>query len=146
MSIKIFECELLSDEQLKGINSTVNKSNYKKIFDNKVLVDTAGFVPLDVRIKQFLLAGEQSKINSELFDSDDWRYMFEHVNGNSLEVGDDIEDVAMKLNAIRERQSQILSRKVAKQTEEYTPDEGANTNSEAKSKSDAGSVNSSVDE
>ena len=109
MEVKIYESESFGAERLREINTTVHKASYKKIFDNKVLVDTAGFVPLDVRIKQFLLAGEQSKINSELFDSDDWRYMFEHVNGNSLEVGDDIEDVAMKLSAIRERQAEILS-------------------------------------
>ena len=51
---------LTAEQQKKLFNNAITISNYKKVFDNKVLVDTAGFVPLEVRIKQMLLSGEMS--------------------------------------------------------------------------------------
>lgn len=111
MELKHFTADVFGSETVKRLCTAVVKPSYKKIFDNDILVDTAGFVPLDVRIKQFLLAGEQAKISSEMFDSDDWRYMFEHVNDNTLEVGDDIEDVNRKLSVVLQRQKEILMRK-----------------------------------
>lgn len=102
---------LTAEQQKKLFNNSITISNYKKVFDNKVLVDTAGFVPLEVRIKQMLLSGEMSKINSSMYDSDDWRYMYDNINQNALEVGDDIEDVASKLSQVMKRRNEILSSK-----------------------------------
>lgn len=143
MELKRFSADVFSDKMVKELCTTVVKPSYKKIFDNDILVDTAGFVPLDVRIKQFLLAGEQAKISSEMFDSDDWRYMFEHVNDNTLEVGDDIEDVNRKLAVVLDRQREILLRKSAVADEEaYTPDE-ASDKKRSENKASDGSVNAS---
>lgn len=109
---KTYKADSFSEEQVKKLYSVAEPlSKYRKIFDNKILVDTSGFVPLNVRIKQMLLSGEQAKINAEMFDSDDWRYMFDHVQGNSLEVGDDIEDVATKLSLIVQKRNELLQRK-----------------------------------
>ena len=102
---------LTAEQQEKLFNNSITISNYKKVFDNKVLVDTAGFVPLEVRIKQMLLSGEMSKINSSMYDSDDWRYMYDNINQNALEVGDDIEDVASKLSLVMKRREEILQSK-----------------------------------
>lgn len=103
--IKRFESQKLSasDFILKG-----EEPCYKKIFENKKLVDTAGFVPLDVRIKQFLISGEQAKFSAEMFDSDDWRYMFDNINENALELSDDVEDVHRKLAVVIQRQNELL--------------------------------------
>lgn len=109
--LKQFTAGVFAAADIKRLCSSKPEITYKKIFDNKKLVDTAGFVPLNVRIKQFLVSGEQSKISSEMFDSDDWRYMFNHINENQLEVGDDIEDVARKLMIVQMRQREILARK-----------------------------------
>lgn len=117
MELKTFKADVFSESRLKEINSAQVKPSYKKIFDNVHLVDTAGFVPLDVRIKQFLVSGEQAKLSSEMFDSDDWRYMFEHINDNQLEVGDDIEDVNRKLSIVIARQQEILARKFGENPE-----------------------------
>lgn len=111
MNLKTFNADVFDEKTVNFLCTTKPEMSYKKIFDNKRLVDTAGFVPLNVRIKQFLLSGEQAKLSSEMFDSDDWRYMFEHVNDNSLEVGDDIEDVNRKLQIVIARQNELLARK-----------------------------------
>lgn len=144
MDVKIYEAEQFSSARVKELCTQKENSSYKKIFENKLLVDTAGFTPLDVRIKQFILSGEQAKLSAEMFDSDDWRYMFSHVNGNSLEVGDDIEDVARKLDTVMQRQQEILSRKASQEAKEaYTHDEGDNAKSEAKSNNTDGSMKAS---
>lgn len=110
--MKYYEGEGLTAEQQKKLfNNSITISKYKKIFDNKILVDTAGFVPLEVRIKQMLLSGEMAKINAEMYDSDDWRYMYDNVNQNALEVGDDVEDVASKLSLVLKRRNEILASK-----------------------------------
>lgn len=106
-----YTTEIFQKSDLEKITADVRFSHYPKIFDNKRLVDTAGFVPLTVRIKQMLLSGEQQKINSEMFDSDDWRYMFENVQDNALEVGDDVEDVALKLRNVVARRNELLAKK-----------------------------------
>ena len=111
MNLKTFKADVFDDKTVNAICTSVIEPTYKKIFDNKHLVDTAGFVPLNVRIKQFLLSGEQAKLNSEMFYSDDWRYMFDHINENTLEVGDDIEDVNRKLAAVVARKNELLMRK-----------------------------------
>lgn len=143
MELKRFSADVFSEKMVNELCTVVHKPTYKKIFDNDILVDTAGFVPLDVRIKQFLVAGEQAKISSEMFDSDDWRYMFEHINDNTLEVGDDIEDVNRKLAVVLDRQREILLRKSAIADQEaYTPDEASEKKRSDKKTSD-GSVNAS---
>lgn len=123
MAVKIFKGIKYSDKEIYELRTKETVSPYKNIFDNKKLVDTAGFVPLNVRIKQFLLSGEQAKLSSEMFDSDDWRYMYENINDNSLEVGDDIEDVQTKLNRVIARQNEILLRKSGFSTLDQTSEE-----------------------
>lgn len=141
MELKTYNADVFSKERIQELCTFVLKPGYKSIFENKKLVDTNGFVPLDVRIKQFILSGEQSKLSAEMFDSDDWRYMFNHVNGNSLEVGDDIEDVSRKLSVVMDRQRELLSRKASKEAQEAdTHDRADDAKSEAKSKGSDGSV------
>ena len=124
--IKKYNALVFSEKQIKEIYTNVPKITYKKIFDNKKLVDTAGFVPLDVRIKQFLLSGEQYKMSAEMFDSDDWRYMFNNINDTQLEVGDDLEEVRDKLSLVLQRQNELLVRNgLIKQSADYEPVEGA---------------------
>lgn len=136
--MKYYDGESLTAEQQKKLfNNSITISKYKKIFDNKILVDTAGFVPLEVRIKQMLLSGEMAKINSEMYDSDDWRYMYDNVNQNALEVGDDVEDVAAKLSLVLKRRNEILASKgVLSETTapaQSDKDEGRETSESAKS-------------
>lgn len=142
--VRLFETEQLTKEQIKARFETVPEMPYKKIFDNKKLVDTAGFVPLDVRIKKFLLAGEQYNLQAEMFDSDDWRYMFDHINDTGLEVGDDIEDVNMKMKIVMQRQQELLLKKgLIKPKEADTPDRASDVKSEAKNKASDESVTAS---
>lgn len=144
MELQTYNADVFSSARVKELCTASAKPSYKAIFDNKKLVDTAGFVPLDVRIKQFILSGEQSKLSAEMFDSDDWRYMFNHVNGNSLEVGDDIEDVSRKLSVVMDRQRELLSRKASAEAQKAdTHDEADAAKSEAKSEGSDGSVTAS---
>lgn len=142
--IKRYESERLAE---KDIFVEGKELNYKNIFANKKLVDTAGFVPLDVRIKQFLISGEQAKFSAEMFDSDDWRYMFNNINENALELSDDVEDVHRKLASVIQRQNELLLKKgLIKPVEAGAPTEEANSESETKAKSDDGSAAASKTE
>lgn len=141
-----YKSEEFTKEQLKDICAFEFKPTYHSVFDNKKLVDTAGFVPLQVRIKQFLISGEQAKLSSEMFDSDDWRYMYENVSDNTLEVGDDIEDVKDKLSVVLARQREILAKKVKLSQEANTHDEASDKKSEAVKETSDGSVRASDSE
>lgn len=138
MNLKTFKADVFDEDTIKKLCTTKPEISYKKIFDNDILVDTAGFVPLDVRIKQFLVSGEQAKISAEMFDSDDWRYMYEHINENTLEVGDDIEDVSLKLANIVAKRNEILARKAGLNFSD-TPDQ-ASAEKQSDKQASAGSV------
>lgn len=134
--LKLYSSSVFGEKRVKENYTKRPELPYKKIFDNKKMVDTAGFVPLDVRIKQFLISGEQYKMSAEMFDSDDWRYMYNNINDTQLEVGDDLEEVRDKLQLVLERQKELLIRKgLIKPKETVQDSEEANTKSEAKSKS-----------
>lgn len=142
--LQLFSAPVFDAKRIKEIYTARKEMPYKKIFDNKKLVDTAGFVPLDVRIKQFLISGEQYKMSAEMFDSDDWRYMYNNINDTQLEVGDDLEEVRDKLQIVLQRQNELLIRKgLIKPKEADTPAGEATAKSEAKSKSDDKSVTAS---
>lgn len=144
MELKHFSAGVFDEKQIKKLFTAKPEITYKKIFDNKKLVDTAGFVPLDVRIKKFLLAGEQYKLSAEMFDSDDWRYMFNNINDTALEVGDEVEEIQSKMQVVLARQHELLVKKgLIKTDEPDTHDKGEGAKSVAKSDADAGSVTGS---
>lgn len=87
--------------------------------DNPYIVETAGFVPLDVRFKQMEQAGIQAKFNAEDFTVQDWRDIY---FGEDTEIysTDEIEDVERKLALQRDKYNSILA-ELQKQNEVYKP-------------------------
>lgn len=76
--------------------------------DNPYIVETAGFVPLDVRFKQMEQAGIQAQFNAEDFTVQDWRDIY---FGEDTEIysTDEIEDVERKLALQRDKYNSILA-------------------------------------
>lgn len=79
--------------------------------NNERIVDTSGFVPLTVRIKQMMLSGAIHAINSDAFDSSDYEEMYSDLHQNTVELGDDFEDLNEKARLVAERRQEILERK-----------------------------------
>lgn len=80
-------------------------SNVKKI------TDTAGFEPLDVKLKRFMISGEVAQFHRSLFDSYDYREMFSAVPDFQFDEEDEIEETTAKVKAILEKRAEIIARK-----------------------------------
>lgn len=83
--------------------------NFKK-------VETAGFEPLEVKIKRFSLAGELKKLNVALFDSNDYEEIYSNLNeieSTSPDRFDELEDVVRKYQLVQERKAAIIQRRMS---------------------------------
>lgn len=85
------------------------------------LVETAGFIPLEVRLKQLEQQGYVARFSKSDFTSDDMRLIWLDPE-NEILPGDDIEEVQRKQLARQAIMSDIMSKKVdtseAKMSEE----------------------------
>lgn len=63
---------------------------------NPLIVDTAGFIPLDVQIAKFEQSGVRAKYRSDMFDSQDMRDMYLGPN-TRIFADDDIETINEKV-------------------------------------------------
>lgn len=113
MSVKTYKAETYTAEDFQKVNKTksILDISQNDVFGNKIYVDTAGFVPLEVRIKKMILAGEQAKFSAEMFDSSDWEYMYSDVPSTSVSISDEVEELQTKLQMVQARQREILERK-----------------------------------
>lgn len=78
---------------------------------NEYIVETAGFVPLSVKFKQFEQNGYIAKFNVDDFDSSDYAKLYQ----DDVLIGpdDDEFDIADKIALFKERKIQILNSKLA---------------------------------
>lgn len=76
---------------------------------NEYIVETAGFVPLSVKFKQFEQNGYIAKFNVDDFDSSDYNFLYQ----DDVLIGpdDDEFDVADKIALFKERKLAILNEK-----------------------------------
>lgn len=76
---------------------------------NEYIVETAGFVPLAVKFKQFEQNGYIAKFNVDDFDSSDYNSLYQ----DDVLIGpdDDEFDVADKIASFKERRLSILNEK-----------------------------------
>ncbi len=65
---------------------------------NKYITETAGFVPLDVKLKQFEIAGYKAQLSASEFNSSDLRDVYLNPNFN-ITPEDDLEEIQDKLFA-----------------------------------------------
>lgn len=109
---------------------------------NERIVETAGFVPLEVKFKQFEQAGIRAQLVSSDFDAQDMRDIYFGEN-NIIYPDDDIEVVNEKLLRQELTRQAILKSK----TSAATPPEVAKAEAAAASKQDVVQDNSNkVDE
>lgn len=82
---------------------------------NEYIVETAGFVPLSVKFKQFEQNGYIAKFSVDDFDSSDYSKLY----ADDVLIGpdDDEFDIADKIALFKERKLQILNSKLAETNE-----------------------------
>lgn len=95
---------------------------------NPLLTETAGFIPLDIKFKQFTQNGIVASFSESDFDSHDYNEIY---NDDSLTITpyDDLEDVQSKLFLQAQRKRDILARKKA---------ESSTSDTEAHQKAESG--------
>lgn len=82
---------------------------------NEYIVETAGFVPLSVKFKQFEQNGYIAKFNVDDFDSSDYSKLY--TDDVLIGPDDDEFDIADKIALFKERKLQILNSKLAETNE-----------------------------
>lgn len=75
-------------------------------------VETAGFVPLDIRMKQLIQNGYVARFTESDFDSQDLRLIWDNPD-LQITGEDDFEDVQKKLFLRRQLENQIKNSKVS---------------------------------
>lgn len=97
--MKTFKLETLSEKQLEALGADLSVGN-------ELIVETAGFEPLEVKIKRLEQNGIVAALNKSDFTSSDLREMWLNPDFE-ITPEDDIEDVYEKLNGLREYQEEI---------------------------------------
>lgn len=83
----------------------------------KEIVDTSGFEPLEVKIKKMLLAGQVATIRANLYDSYEFKEMYDSIPDVVDDQFDDLEEVNAKIARINEIRAQIYARKFSANAE-----------------------------
>lgn len=76
-------------------------------------VDTAGFEPLDCKIKRFMLSGEIAQFSKSMFDSNDYKEMYESLPQIQYDSFDEMEDTKEKVSILIQKRNEIYARKLA---------------------------------
>lgn len=77
----------------------------------KEIVDTSGFEPLEVKIKKMMLAGQVASIRANLYDSYEFKEMYDSIPDVVDDQYDDLEEVNAKIARINEIRAEIYARK-----------------------------------
>lgn len=83
---------------------------------NPYITETAGFVPLEIKFRQFEQNGLRMQFSENEFDSSDYREMFSNPNA-IVYPGDDLETITEKLLLQDTIKNEILARKLAETKE-----------------------------
>lgn len=98
--------------------------------NNEYITETAGFIPLEVKMKQFETNGLVAQFLTSDFDSNDYRDIYLNPDFN-ISPEDDLEDIQEKLSAQRQYAEKI------KQAKSNGPNEKAGTVEPEKKAADA---------
>lgn len=106
----------------------LEKSKGVSFSDTPYKVDTAGFEPLDCKIKRFMLSGEIAQFSKSMFDSNDYKEMMSEIPDVVTDEFDDIEETKAKVKALVAKRNEIYARKMAaiaaEQEESIVPNNG----------------------
>ena len=113
MKLKYYNSE--SFEFDDTLNSEWITKDGKPAEGNEYTVETAGFVPLSVKFKQFEQNGYIAKFNVDDFDSSDYNRLY----SDDVLIGpdDDEFDVADKIELFNQRKRELLAKKLAETNE-----------------------------
>ena len=109
MKVKYFSSE--SYEFDNSLNSQWITKDGKPAEGNEYIVETAGFVPLSVKFKQFEQNGYIAKFNVDDFDSSDYNSLY--TDDVLIGPDDDEFDIADKIALFKQRKLELLNRKLA---------------------------------
>ncbi|WP_373761537.1 MULTISPECIES: hypothetical protein [Jeotgalibaca] len=113
MNVKYYNSESFKyDDSLKDIWITEDGKPAK---GNEYIVESAGFVPLSVKFKQFEQNGYIAKFNVDDFDSSDYSKLYQ--DDVLITPDDDEFDIADKIALFKERKIEILKSKLAETNE-----------------------------
>lgn len=88
---------------------------YAVLEDNERIVETAGFVPLDIKFKRFEQAGILQMLNKQKYSVDDLRDIY-FGEDSEIHPYDELEDIVSKLQ-IQEQKKLKLAETVAERSE-----------------------------
>lgn len=91
----------------------LDKTECVSFKDTPYKVDTAGFEPLDCKIKRFMLSGEIAQFSKSMFDSNDYKEMMSAIPDIVTGEFDDIEETKEKVRALVAKRNEIYARKMA---------------------------------
>lgn len=92
--MKLKSIERFSDAQIKKLNADLSKNN-------EDITETAGFVPLEVKLKRFEESGMLMQFNNQEFTSNDYREAYLSPD-YAITPEDELEDINEKLAAREE--------------------------------------------
>ena len=127
--MKKFELEVFTEEQVKKLAANLQKEK------NKVIVETAGFIPLEVKFKQFEQNGIINQLRSSDFTSSDYRDLYLHEDFD-VTPEDDLEEAQEKLQKLQQfrnsLQEKIKEKKQNKVSAEKTAESKKSDSAEKK--------------
>lgn len=113
MKVKYYNSESFSFDN--SLNSQWITEDGKPAEGNEYIVETAGFVPLSVKFKQFEQNGYIAKFNADDFDSSDYRSLY--TDDVLIGPDDDEFDIADKIELFKQRKFELLNKKLAETNE-----------------------------
>lgn len=93
--------EFMSEKEVNSLGADLG--------DNPVIVETAGFIPLEVKLKRFEQAGQIMQFNTSEFTANDYRELYLNPDFQ-IYPDDELEDVEEKLSGLRAYQSEVLAK------------------------------------
>lgn len=100
--MKTFALEVLDSKQVLALGADLS-------VHNEDMTETAGFIPLEVKFKQFEQNGIINQLRSEDFTSSDYREMYLHPDFD-INPEDDIEDVQEKLESLKNYRQNLMEK------------------------------------
>lgn len=98
--MKKYNLEVMTADEVRKLSANLPKDK------NKVIVETAGFVPLEVKFKQFEQNGIINQLHNSDFTSSDYRDMYLHEDFD-ITPEDDLEEAHEKLQKLQEFRSKL---------------------------------------
>lgn len=98
-----YKIDFLNENEIQALGANLKENN-------EYITETAGYIPLEVKLKQFENNGIVAQFMSSDFDSNDYRDIYLNPDFN-ISPEDDFEDIQEKLQMQREYAEKIKAAK-----------------------------------